>query len=820
MRNAKKLLALVLAFVMVLGVAPAANAQTVHTHGIEEYTEIELGETYVIEIAESGETVYVRYTPSVTAEYTFASSGADSALMIDPEGFLYDSEMNLLTKHSDNSGIDFNFTIVYTLEAGETYVYAANLFSPYRSGVEFYVTLTADLPDEHNYVGVVTKEATCTEDGVMTYTCEHCGDSYTEVIPSGHDYVDGVCARCGEAYAVSGTCGDDLTWSLDYFGNLTVSGTGEMYDFGRYENQAPWKEYAESIKTVTLEEGVTTLGKFTFMECTNLTTVTLPDTLTILGESAFRNCGELTTVTFGNGLVYVDPLAFMNCYKLTDADLGDKVEIIGNSAFFNCSALAEVDLGECLRGIDTLAFFGCTSLTEVTMPDTVTAMGSDVFSGCTSLTTAKLSNGLTNLPGYTFNECTALTEVTMPEYLVTIGVRAFYRCSSLESIDLPFSMIAIDDDAFGHCTSLSEIQLPLALSYIGYFSFNGCTALTSIDFPPNLTYFTGGCFYDCTGLTEIIFPEGTTYVDDDAFAGCTNVKKIVFTGALPTILNAFIGVEADVWYPAGDGSWSSDNLLNYGGNLNWHAMCAEHSFGKWTPVVDATCTEGGIEQNTCTACKWVEERASQPAGHIWDEGTELEDGDMVYTCLVCGETTGELPFVNPFLDVNEADFYYDSVMWAVKNGITNGLTDVSFGPTGELLRAQFVTFLWRAAGQPAPTSNENPFTDVVEGDYFYNAVLWAVEKGITNGVSDTEFGAYKVTNRAQAVTFLWRYLGQPNATANGNFSDVVAGEWYEAPINWAVGAGVTNGMGDGTFGINSNCNRAQAVTFLFRAVGA
>ena len=174
--------------------------------------------------------------------------------------------------------------------------------------------------------------------------------------------------------------------------------------------------------------------------------------------------------------------------------------------------------------------------------------------------------------------------------------------------------------------------------------------------------------------------------------------------------------------------------------------------------------------------------------------------------------------VMPFSDVPQESFYTDPVMWAVKNGITNGATATTFDPNGQLLRAQFVTFLWRAAGKPEPTSTVNPFSDVNETDFFYKAVLWAVEKGITNGVSATEFGSYLVTNRAQAVTFLWRYLGQPTSSASNSFSDVAAGAWYEAPINWAVGAGVTNGMGDGTFGINGNCNRAQAVTFLYRAI--
>ena len=178
---------------------------------------------------------------------------------------------------------------------------------------------------------------------------------------------------------------------------------------------------------------------------------------------------------------------------------------------------------------------------------------------------------------------------------------------------------------------------------------------------------------------------------------------------------------------------------------------------------------------------------------------------------------GRIKLLKGFTDVPADSFYYDAVQWAVSEGITNGATETTFNPEGDLLRAQFVTMLWRAAGEPEPTSAVNPFTDVKEGDFFYKAVLWAVEKGITNGISATEFGSYEVTNRAQAVTFLWRYLGQPEAAGTNAFTDVAAGEWYEAPINWAVENGVTNGMGDGAFGIDTDCNRAHAVTFLYRA---
>ena len=227
----------------------------------------------------------------------------------------------------------------------------------------------------------------------------------------------------------------------------------------------------------------------------------------------------------------------------------------------------------------------------------------------------------------------------------------------------------------------------------------------------------------------------------------------------------------------------------------------------------------------------------------WDgsaswKGADFEAGNVKYIRLVAvdamtdntyvfasaaeirltGEKVTDQPAQNPFTDVPEGEFYYEPVLWAVEKGITNGATETTYDPEGALLRAQFVTFLWRAAGKPAPTSNENPFNDVTKADFFYEAVLWAVEKGITNGISKTEFGAYQVTNRAQAVTFLWRYMNQPASTEANDFTDVAAGEWYEAPINWAVEKGVTNGLGDGTFGVENPCNRAHAVTFMYRSL--
>ena len=173
---------------------------------------------------------------------------------------------------------------------------------------------------------------------------------------------------------------------------------------------------------------------------------------------------------------------------------------------------------------------------------------------------------------------------------------------------------------------------------------------------------------------------------------------------------------------------------------------------------------------------------------------------------------------NPFLDVNETQFYHDPVLWAVENGITNGVDATHFGPLKECNRAQVVTFLWRAAGSPSPTATENPFTDVPANTWYTDAVLWAVENGITNGLTATTFGPETVCNRAQVVTFLHRVNGSPVPEAAANpFTDVKAGSWYETPVLWALENGITNGTDTTHFNPNGQCQRAQVVTFLYRA---
>ena len=197
----------------------------------------------------------------------------------------------------------------------------------------------------------------------------------------------------------------------------------------------------------------------------------------------------------------------------------------------------------------------------------------------------------------------------------------------------------------------------------------------------------------------------------------------------------------------------------------------------------------------------------------------LATGSEIVASVAALETALEEATRMTFTDVPEGSFYYDSVLWAVRKGITNGTTATTFGPNDQCMRAHVVTFLWRAMGCPEPTRTDNPFVDVKPADFYYKAVLWALENGITSGMDATHFGPTSYCNRAQVVTFLYRTMGSPALENMDNpFADVQAGTFYEKPVLWAVANGITNGLSATSFGPTTICNRAQIVTFLYRAL--
>lgn len=204
------------------------------------------------------------------------------------------------------------------------------------------------------------------------------------------------------------------------------------------------------------------------------------------------------------------------------------------------------------------------------------------------------------------------------------------------------------------------------------------------------------------------------------------------------------------------------------------------------------------------------------------DGTGLTDPDG-YADMSAAEILADLfgdaetqPSQKGFNDVKPGDYFYDAVNWAVEKGITTGTSATTFSPNASCTRAQIVTFLWRASGSPEPKTASNPFTDVAANAYYCKAVLWAVENGITTGTSATTFSPGAPCTRAQGVTFLWRANGRKAASAAASFTDVASDAYYAPAVAWAAEQNVTGGVGNGFFSPDTTCTRAQIVSMLYR----
>ena len=592
------------------------------------------------------------------------------------------------------------------------------------------------------------------------------------------------------------------------------------------------------LQEIRIPRGVTGIGAYAFRDCSGAESLTIGDTVSIIGSGAFRGCDGLQEVTVPKGTGVISPTAFADCTGLqsirveegnehyfSDAEgvlfnldrtelismpcgysgsytVPQTVTIIGENAFENCrglrgitlpqgvtniaerafagcTGLEELSLPHSLTHIGREAFLGCTALTGVTIPGSVTWMGNRCFSGCSALEAFRVSGEnrdyasavdgvlfnkdgteLIAMPGayagtytvprevttigdYAFAECRALTEVTVSGNVPCISTGAFYNCTGLTRVTLPESVRDIASDAFRNCSALGEICIPAGVTHIGDGAFRGCSALKSITIPEGVTDMENGVFYGCKGLGTLFLPQGLDNVSTGAFYECTALGKVGFGGS--------------------EKAWKKLKVLS--NNL---------------PLENADLRF---------------EKESEPEEPIPEE--EIS-----------------------FADVEEDGALAQAVAWAVEKGITNGTGAGNFSPEQSCTRGQIVTFLWRAAGSPQPQTTENPFTDVEEGDYFYDAVLWAVDRGITGGMGDGKFSPHAMCNRAQAAVFLWRAQGEHAPGGRDNpFKDLTEDAYYYDAVLWLVEQGISQGTAEGAFSPEGDCTRGQIVTFLYRAMG-
>ncbi len=390
--------------------------------------------------------------------------------------------------------------------------------------------------------------------------------------------------------AQTGTCGTNVTWTLDG-DTLTISGTGAMADYTTTSN-APWYSQKDSITTVVISDGVTSIGDYAFAQCSSLTSITIPSSVTSIGRNAFDGCSSLSSITIPSG-----------------------VTSIGRNAFDGCSSLSSITIPTSVTSIGSSAFAGCSSLSSITIPNGVTSIGDFAFYECTGLTSITIPNGVTSIGDFAFYECTGLTSITIPTSVTSIGGNAFYRCSRLTSITIPASVNSIGSYAFtgiadgaviyyegtqtdldkvtgknnisspklklrsegGNCGAngdnvkwsyyndgtlvisgtgamadynsssnvpwyskkddITTVVISDGVTSIGNRAFYNCDKLTSITIPSGVTSIGDYAFYNCDKLTSITIPTSVKSIGDYAFVYCTKLTSITIPTSVKSIGN-------------------------------------------------------------------------------------------------------------------------------------------------------------------------------------------------------------------------------------------------------------------------------------------
>ena len=485
--------------------------------------------------------------------------------------------------------------------------------------------------------------------------------------------------------AKSGTCGDNLTWTLQD-GVLNISGTGDMEDYlshrfdGKYITTAPWIEYYDTIKSVVIESGVTSIGDHAFSWCSSLTSVTIPDSVTSIGSSVFRNCSSLesvtipdsvtsimddtfyecrslASVTIGNSVTSIGIRAFYNC-SLASVTIPNSVTSIGGSAFEDCSSLESVTIPDSVTSIGGGAFEDCSSLASVTIPDSVTSIGEYAFYGCSSLESVTIPDNVTSIESSVFRNCTTLAIVTIPDSVTSIEWGPFYGCSSLTSVTIPDSVTSIGDYAFYNCSSLTSVMIPDSVTSIRSCAFEGCSSLESMTIPDSVTSIAYGTFYGCSSLASVTIPNSVTSIGERAFDVCSKLKDAAFGGTkeeweatgytFPSYVRMHYSCKSlDGHYvpvEVKEPNCQSTGYIKYNcscGNEYTETLPKSHDY-VFSKTVAPTCSEHGYDLLKCSKCgaEKKEYHDDELLQHSYVvsavEPSCLEGGYKLLKCSVCG----------------------------------------------------------------------------------------------------------------------------------------------------------------------------------------
>lgn len=626
--------------------------------------------------------------------------------------------------------------------------------------------------------------------------------------------------------------------------------------FNAYSTSTP--NEMNTLKSITFPESLVSIGNTAFRACKALEAVIIPENVTELGTGAFSGCTDLKTVAIQGSITELNQ-TFNGCSALETATLPDTIEVIGEYTFNGCKKLDLDTLPSNLRELGQYAFNECESLTKAVVPSGVTEIPEMAFTGCLSLEQIVLPDGITSIGDYAFdltkddgsgnyvNNDPKLASVNIPSTVTSLGENflggikangetklisqvadpSIFNESVLAGIsgDNKPTLIypeeykdAYEDenspvgDLIPSDGSGSELKYSLSIpATASVYTGNTTTLAVTSTIPTGatleVTSSNGAATASLSGDNRTITVTGVS----DGTATITVAMKLNGT----TLTSKSCTVTVTTYNPpSGGGGGSSDPTysISLPGKVTGGEVSIQKRYAEKGETVTITVTpDDGYELDELIV--------TDSKGNKLDL-TDKGNGKFTFK-MPAGRVEIEVSFQeiviepgNPFVDVSTSDYYYDAVLWAVENGVTNGTSATTFGPNMAVSRAQMVTFLWRAHGSPKATGT-NPFTDVSTSDYYYDAVLWAVANGVTNGTSATTFSPDTAVTRSQAVTFQWRAAGSP-VVSGSSFGDVATDAYYVNAVTWAVANGITNGTGGNTFSPDVVVSRAQAVTFLYR----
>ena len=303
---------------------------------------------------------------------------------------------------------------------------------------------------------------------------------------------------CGNLWAESsGSCGDNITWTLDDDDNLTLTGSGQMADYNEtYEH--PW---SDNVKTVTFAGDITGIGSSAFRGCSSLESIEIPSSVTSIGEYAFSGCSSLKKV------------------YITDLSAWCRITFNSLSANPLCNGGA--------------LYLNGKEVKDLVIPDDVTKIGQRAFSGCSSLSSVTIPNSVTSIGDSAFSDCSSLTSIEIPNSVASIGEFAFYNCSRLSSVSIGNSVTSIGDAAFYNCSGLESVTIGNSVASIGSSAFRGCSSLTSLDIPNSVTSIGRYAFSDCSSLTSVTIGNSVASIGDAAFRYCNSLKIITVNATTP-----------------------------------------------------------------------------------------------------------------------------------------------------------------------------------------------------------------------------------------------------------------------------------------------